>query len=210
MKNRVDFAISKLKPGPAAATTAPLTRPSEPRRLRLRCARDQAHLVVAWPGLGVHDPRAATLDLLIELLSGQSGRLFLELREAEGLAYAVSAESIEGVVGGLITCSMASDPARLDEAERRLLQTVGRVAAGDIGVDAVERARAAVLGAVEAELQTAGARASEAAFAERYGLDGAEYRPLLHRVGTVTHAQVVALAAECLGTPLVVGRLAPR
>lgn len=210
VKSRVESAISKLKPGPSAATKTPLTRPSEPRRLSLRSARDQSHLVVAWPGLGVRDPRAATLDLLIELLSGQSGRLFLELREAEGLAYAVSAESVEGVVGGLITCSMASDPARLDEAERRLLETVGRVAAGDIGVDEVERARAAVLGAVEAELQTAGARASESAFAERYGLDGAEYRALLHRVLGVTLAQVTTLAAECLGTPLVVGRLAPR
>lgn len=210
VKRRVDFAISKLKPGPSAAICAPLTRPSEPRRLSLRSARDQAHLVVAWPGLAVRDPRAATLDLLIELLSGQSGRLFLELREAEGLAYAVSAESVEGVVGGLITCSMASDPARLDEAERRLLETVGRVASGEIGAEEVERARASALGAVEAELQTAGARASEAAFAERYGLDGAEYRTLLHRVGSVTRGEVAALAAELLGTPLVVGRLAPR
>ncbi|GDX82015.1 peptidase M16 [Deltaproteobacteria bacterium] len=210
VKSRVEYAISKLKPGPLAATLAPITRPTEPRRLSLRSARDQAHLVVAWPGLGVRDPRAATLDLLIELLSGQSGRLFLELREAEGLAYAVSAESVEGVVGGLITCSMASDPARLDEAERRLLETVGRVAAGEIRADEVERARAAVLGAVEAELQTAGARASEAAFAERYGLDGAQYRTLLHRVASVTLPQLTALAAECLGTPLVVGRLAPR
>ncbi len=210
VKSRIEFAISRLPPGPVASSSAALTRPTAPKRIRLRSARDQAHLVVAWPGLAVRDPRAATLDLLIELLSGQSGRLFLELREAEGLAYAVSAESIEGVVGGVITCSMASDPSRLDEAERRLLETVGRVAAGEIAVEEVERARASVLGAVEAELQTAGARASEAAFAERYGLDGAEYRTLLRRVAAVDRADVIALAAECFAAPLVVGRLSPR
>lgn len=206
---RITAATRHLRAGPPAATTHPLRTPRGTRRIALKSARDQAHLCVAWPGLRVDDPRAGALDVLVELLGGQSGRLFLELREAEGLAYAVGADSVEGVVGGLVTAAMATDPDRLAEAERGLLASIGRVARGEFTADEVDRARAAVLGAAEAELQTAGARASEAAYAELYGLDGAGYRGLLHRAREVDAAQVAALAAQLFARPLVIGRLSP-
>ncbi len=211
VRSRLEDATAHLGGARAVADAAPLDWPeTRPRRVNLRSERDQAHLVMLWPGLGARDPEAGALDVLVELLGGQSGRLFLELREAEGLAYAVGADSTEGAVGGVVSCAMACDPGRLDEAERRLLVSIGRVAAGDFTVEEVERARAAVLGAVEAELQTAGARASEAAFAERYGLDGARYRTLMRRAAEVTVEDVKRLAAHVFATPRVIGRLAPR
>jgi predicted Zn-dependent peptidase len=87
---------------------------------------------------------------------------------------------------------------------------VAAVAAGDISAAEIDRARASVLGAAEAEMQTAGVRAAEAAFAELYGLDGTRYRSVLRRAEGVTHAQVVALAARLLHEPRIVGSLAPR
>ena len=207
---RLRSAMAGLPGGSRRAAPAPLRLPPSPRRVTLKSGRDQAHLAVVWPGVAVSDPRAPALDVLMELLSGQSGRLFLELREEEGLAYAVGAESIESVVGGRVVASLATDPARLDEAELRLLACIARVASGTITAAELERARASVLGAAEAELQTAGARASEAAFAERYGLDGTRYRSILRRVGTVQLGEVTSLAAELFAAPLVVGRLSPR
>jgi zinc protease len=208
---RLEAATARLSNGPLAANVVPLNWAAAPtRRVQLRSERDQAHLVGLWPGLAAGDARAAALDVLIELLGGQSGRLFLELREAEGLAYAVGAESTEGVIGGLVSCAMACDPGRLDEAERSLLASIHRVARGEFTDEEVERARASVLGSVEVDLQTAGSRASEAAFAERYGLDGRGYRRLLRRAAEVTRADVAALAATLFATPRVIGRLAPR
>ncbi|MSQ00354.1 MAG: insulinase family protein [Myxococcales bacterium] len=207
---RLTAAAGALRAGPAAATPGRLVHATAPRRLSLRSGRDQAHLSVAWAGIGISDPRTGVLDVLIELLGGQSGRLFMELREAEGLAYAVGAESVEGLPGGLVNCSMATDPARLDAAERGLMASIARVAAGDFSPEEVRRAQASVLGAAEAQLQTAGARASEAAYAELYGLDGARYRQQLRRAEGVSHPDVAALAAELFARPLVVGRLSPR
>ncbi len=207
---RLTAAARTLCPGPGVATLQRLTPGAQPRRLSLRSGRDQAHLSVAWAGIGISDPRTGALDVLIELLGGQSGRLFMELREAEGLAYSVGAESVEGLPGGLVSCSMATDPGRLDAAERGLLASVARVAAGDFSVEEVRRAQASVLGAAEAQLQTAGARASEAAYAELYGLDGTRYRDQLRRAEGVSHHDVAALAAELFAAPLVVGRLSPK
>ncbi len=207
---RLTAAARTLQAGPSVATTERLTHVSATRRLSLRSGRDQAHLSVAWAGIGISDPRTGVLDVLIELLGGQSGRLFMELREAEGLAYAVGAESVEGLPGGLVSCSMATDPGRLDAAERGLMASIARVAAGDFSVEEVSRAQASVLGAAEAQLQTAGARASEAAYAELYGLDGTRYREQLRRAEGVSHRDVAALAAVLFAQPLVVGRLSPR
>ena len=206
---RIAAATRHLGQGPRPRPPRPLRAPARTRRVVLTSARDQAHLCVAWPGLAVDDPRGGVLDVLTELLGGQSGRLFLELREALGLAYAVGADSLEGVGGGRVTAALAADPERLDEAEAALLGSVGRVAAGQITDAEVERARAAVLGAGEAELQTAGARASESAYAELYGLDGTRYRALLRRAEGVDRAAVAALAAELFARPLVIGRLGP-
>lgn len=206
---RLRHVESQLGGGPALP--GPATPPPLPQaRLSLRSARDQAHCMMAWQGLTVADPDVGALDLLVEILGGQSGRLFLELREAEGLAYSVGATSLDGLVSGILTCSLATDPARLEEAERRLRACVAAVAAGDISAAEVDRARASVLGAAEAEMQTAGVRAAEAAFAELYGLDGTRYRSVLRRAEGVTHAHVVALAARLLHEPRIVGSLAPR
>ncbi len=196
-------------------TSAPLAAPKRPApiptgRVMLRSARDQAHLMVVWEGLPVRHPEVAAQDVLAEVLGGQAGRLFLELREAEGLAYSVGASALDGLVAGLLTCALATDPARLDEAERRLLACVARVAGGDLSEAEVSRARAALLGAAEGELQTAGLRAGEAAFSELYGLDGTRYKAVLRRVERVTRDDVALLAARLLREPRLVGRLAPR
>ena len=51
---------------------------------------------------------------------------------------------------------------------------------------------------------------SEAAFAERYGLDGVGYRSLLRRAAEVSRDDVARLAAALFAAPRVIGRLAPR
>jgi zinc protease len=209
-----DYALGRLRHAERHLGAAPPPPPRRPaavprRRLNLRSARDQAHLAFAWEGLTVGHPDVPALDVLVELLSGQAGRLFLELREAEGLAYAVGAHSLDGLVAGLVTANVATDPARADEAERRLLDCVQGVASGRVTEAEVARARAALLGASEAELQTVGARATEAAFSELYGLDGTAYRAVLRRTDAVTREDVVGIAARLLGVPRIVGRLGP-
>ena len=49
------------------------------------------------PATTVSDPDRFPLEVLATILSGQGGRLFVELRDKRGLAYRVSAFSVEGV-----------------------------------------------------------------------------------------------------------------
>ena len=55
--------------------------PDSIRTGRLQKDRAQAHLVMGFRGLSVDDPDRQALDVISQLLAGQSGRLFLELRD---------------------------------------------------------------------------------------------------------------------------------
>lgn len=190
--------------------SAPLRHPETTRRQTLRCGREQAHLLLAWPGVRVHDPEEPDVEVLAAVLGGQGGRLFLELREEHGLAYSVSAASHEGVDPGLLVCAIATDPARAAEAERRLLASVARLATDGVSEAEVSRVKSYLLGGAEMELQTAGARASAAALAELYGLGGLGYRGLVRRrIAPVTAASLHARAAAMLARPLAIVAVMP-
>ena len=187
----------------------PLRVVARPRRVVLRSGRGQAHVSVMYAGIRALDPRCAALDVLGAVLNGQAGRLFTRLREEAGLAYAVGASSVDGPFGGTLTCGLATDPARLDEAERRLLEAIATIRDGEISDEEVERARAACLGGAEAGLQSSSSRCMALTYAELYGLGGPRYRALSRRAAGVSPEQVRALARELFSAPLVYGRLGP-
>lgn len=170
---------------------------------------EQAHVAMAFPAVGVTSADAPAQEVLAAILGGQGGRLFLELRERLGLAYAVSAHAQDGIHPGLVVCALGTEPDRMEEATARLAESVARVAGGEIAADEVARARAWCVGATVMDRQTAGARASEAAWAELYGLGGAEYRAQVRRLEAVELDAVRRLAARILTRPLATVRMRP-
>lgn len=183
--------------------------PRRARRVEVRSAREQAIVAMAFCGGGAREPTSPALDVLAAVLNGQAGRLFMELREAHGLAYAVGASVEDGIFPGLVTVSLATEPGRVDEAERRMAAVLERIAAGAIEAAEVERAKATLGGAVATELQSCAARAAEAAGQELLGLDGTRYRAAMHRFEAVSAEATRALAARVLSQPVVIARLVP-
>jgi predicted Zn-dependent peptidase len=95
---------------------------AETRRL------EQAQLVVLMPGVSAHDDDYFAFRLFAEILGGgMSSRLFQEVREQRGLAYAIDAyaETYEdvGVLGIYAGCAAgdAAETARLSAEETRKL-----------------------------------------------------------------------------------------
>lgn len=206
----LEASVGRLPAGRPFTLPPEPALPDAPRDLRVRSGREQAHVAWAFPGVALEDPAQPAVELLAAVLGGQGGTLFVELREAHGLAYAVGASSHEGVQPGLFVCTVATDPARVEEAEARLAESLARVAAGGVGDDEVERARRYILGATELDLQTAGSRANLAAYTELYGRDGLRYRSVVReKIEAVGAEAVRAQAARLLARPVVRARLMP-
>jgi zinc protease len=211
MLRKIRRWLGRLPGGWKAPAVVSPPPPPETVRVRVGSDREQAHVMVAWPGARVAGPEQPVVELAAGVLGGQGGRLFLQLREEHGLAYSVGAHGEDGWDSGLFVGGIATDPERIDEAQARLIATVQALAEAEVPAEELERARASQLGGIEAELQATSSRAALAALTELYGSDGTAYRALARaRVEEVTAAQIRSWAAGALVRPLAIARVEPR
>lgn len=100
-----------VKPFLSAGTLAPTRLALESRETQ------QAHFILAWPGLKRGDENRYTLAVLEAIIGGNmSSRLFTEVREKRGLCYYVHATTDEFHDVGTLGVAAGVDPARIDEA----------------------------------------------------------------------------------------------
>ena len=172
--------------------------PTEIRRAELRKERAQAHLVIGFRGLSVHDDDRFTLDVISQILSGQGGRLFLELRDRRGLAYAVSASSVEGVDPGYFVVYIATSPERLDEARTGVLEELERLLQGPPGADELERARRYLTGNFAIDQQRNAVHAAQVSLNALYGLGADASDRYTAQVEAVGAEEVLRVARRIL------------
>lgn len=195
---RLERGLAELPPGAPVSPRPPVVADRLQVARKRRSGREQAHLVLAFPALGHGDPAAPAQRLLEGLLSGQSGRLFLEVREARGLAYGVDASAVEGLGGGTLLISAAVDPGRVEEAKAALWQTLAAAREQAVPEDELQRVKARVVDGAVLGLQRASDRAAHLAAAERYGPGAGAWREQLQAPRRVDAAALQALARQVL------------
>jgi zinc protease len=174
----------------------PLPTPADGRiqRVTRHLDRQQAHFVLGMRGGRITDSDRAVLKTLEAILSRQGGRLFLELRDRQGLAYSVSAFASEGVDPGVFGVYFACAPDVVERAIAGVQAELARLRDVPVSADDLAEARKYLLGSYEISLQTNSSQADELAFNEAYGLGvegGDRYRESLAHV---TPAAVQAAA----------------
>ena len=84
---------------------------------------EQVHLCLALPGLSLTHPDRFSLDLLNVILGeGMSSRLFVEIREKRGLAYAIQSYINHHLDTGSLTVYAGVDPAALPTTVSAILK----------------------------------------------------------------------------------------
>ncbi len=141
---------------------APIAGPVTSRPIVAKAGRDAATVTIAWRSPGSRERGWAALHIAAQIAGAQSGRLFLELREAAGLCYSTWCSYQDHVDGGVFTAGLTTDPARVGEAEAGLLATMTRLSQG-VSTEEVERARRSLVGQTAMSQQRASARAAERA-----------------------------------------------
>ncbi|MDZ7800493.1 MAG: pitrilysin family protein [Trueperaceae bacterium] len=123
----------------------------------------QAHLGWAWPVLPPGDPRAAAQALGMAVLSAGSGaRLFREVREARGLAYAVEAGTHTLAGTGWASAYAATGPERAEEAMSVIERILDELPDG-VDEEELSRARAGLRTREALTAETSAGRAAQAA-----------------------------------------------
>jgi len=181
----------------------PPTIPLEPRPKSIRLStktrsRAQAHIVLGFMGSTLSSKDRYSLEILMAVLAGQGGRLFVELRDQMSLAYSVSGLSLEGIEPGYVAVYLACDPKRVTEAIAQIKKQLERISKEMITAKELSRAKRYLIGIQAISLQRASARAASLAFNELYGLGYLSYRDYPDRVQSVSREDVRRVARKFL------------
>jgi zinc protease len=185
---------------------APLDLPSQGRSIRsvvngpMLCQRnkEQTHIIVGMRGTSIHHPDRYALRVLESILANQGGRLFVELREKQSLAYTVTARSLEGLDPFMFFVYLATSPEKTEVALEGIREELLRVREHGATNQEVERAKRYLVGSYEIEFQKNSALAAMLAFDERYGLGYHEVESYAQHIMAVTPEMVQHVARTYL------------
>ena len=154
--------------------------------------REQAVVLQAYPDVGIQDKDFVVAEMLNELFSGMSSRLFERVREDQGMAYYVGTTRVIGLKTGMFVFYAGTHPDQAEAVVREMNIEIERVAAGEVTEDELARCRTRLKAARPMGKQTIGARAMHAAIQVTYGLpveDDAEHAAQLDQVDAVALAR---------------------
>ncbi len=156
--------------------------------------RAQAHLVIGFRGITLDDSDRGALELISQMLAGQGGRLFLELRDRQSLAYTVSASNMEGLAPGTFTIYIATAPEKIERARAGIFEEIDRLVSEAPGAKELEHAIRFGTGSFAIGSQRNHARAAHIALDSIYGLgpDHSEHYP--EELAHVTPQDVLRVA----------------
>jgi predicted Zn-dependent peptidase len=115
---------------------------------------EQGHLVLGVRGVAAEDPRHWILKLLAIILGGNmSSRMFLNVREAQGLCYYIRTNTDDYTDAGVISTSAGVDLKRLPLAVKAIRAEYEKLAADGITVEELIRAQEFLKGKLTLSLE---------------------------------------------------------
>jgi zinc protease len=195
------FGDWRVPARPAAAgqveeAILPPEPPARPDLVRIVQDREQLHIVIGFLGAAMTSPDRFALEVLDTVLSGQSGRLFVGLRDQQSLAYSLSSFSQFGLDTGSFGIYIGTSPDKKDLAIKAVWKELFKARQELITEAELRKAQNLLTGQYELSLQTHGAQAMELGLNETYnlGLDfGSRY---LKELRAVTPRQVLEAARK--------------
>ncbi|OGL40943.1 MAG: hypothetical protein A3C43_09750 [Candidatus Schekmanbacteria bacterium RIFCSPHIGHO2_02_FULL_38_11] len=158
--------------------------------------KKQAHILLGFLGVDNHDPDRYALEVLSNILSGQGGRLFIELRDKQSLAYSVTSINQIRMDKGVFAAYIGTSPEKIDKAIEGIKNELIKLTQEKVGDEELERTKKSMIGNFEIGLQKRAALASEIAFSERYGLGFDSYKKYAERISAVTSEDILNVAKK--------------
>jgi predicted Zn-dependent peptidase len=172
---------------------------------------EQAHLILGGQGLPRNDERRWAFEVLNHVMgSGMSSRLFREVREERGLAYAVYGFKLSYADNGAWGVHVGTTPHQTDTALSVIRAELAKVIEEGITSEELERAKGSMRGGLALALEDANSRMVRLGRDELAGMPHLSVDERLEKLEAVDLDQVRAIAADLFGSPTrVLGAVGP-
>lgn len=207
----IDQVAERFGAWEGEATTRTLIDPPALSTVQVR-SRDteQAHLVFGSQSFPRADDRRYALMLADHVLGGgMSSRLFHEIRETRGLAYAVHAFRLPFADAGASAIYVGTTPKQTAEVLKIVRDEIESLVSNGLSDEELERAKGHVKGALALGLEDSQSRMSRLGRTELTGLDHLTVDETVERISQVEHADVIAAAKAAYSGPYVLGAVGP-
>lgn len=166
----VDKPFAKLGSKPQPAPNSRTTPHTHARLItRNKPALEQAHITLAVPSYPLAHPRRYAASVLNNILGGSmSSRLFQNIRERQGLAYAVFSELNPYSDAGMLSVYAGTSRSTTERVLRCIAGEFARLKKEPVTVDELRRAKDQLKGSLVLSLESPGARMSNLARQEIY------------------------------------------
>ncbi len=144
--------------------------PASPEIFNVARNKEQVHIIIGFLGTSLTDPDRYGLEVLDTILSGQSGRLFSELRDKKSLAYSLSSFALLGIDTGSFGIYVGTSPDNRNQTIKNVWHQLSLVQEELISDGELQRAKNVLISHYELGLQTHGSQAMEMALTQTYNL----------------------------------------
>ena len=194
----VELASKHLRPSPGTSNGAVSAEVADARRVRFHAKEtEQYHICFGGPGISRADERRFALGVLDAIFGGStSSRLFREIREKRGLAYAVGSYSEQYVDRGMVAMYVGTREDNVAEACEIIGRELGRLRDDGVTAEELTRAKEHVKGRLVLALESTGARMTRLARALLFDLPVLSVDEMIERVDAVGRDDLAALAGE--------------
>lgn len=180
---------------------------------RVRVTRrdtEQAHLVLGSPSIRRNDERRHALLLVDHILGGgMSSRLFHEIREIRGLAYAIHTFALPFSDTGASATYVGTTPGQVDEVLKIVRDQIALVVESGVTPEELERAKGHVKGSLAIGLEAANSRMNLIGRTEIVGQDHLTVSEIVESISAVTHDDVIEVAKAAYDGPYMMGAVGP-
>ena len=171
-------------------------QPEKPTVSSLAREKEQVHIVIGFLGTTLTSPDRYALEVVDTVLSGQSGRLFTQLRDKQSLAYSLSSFNLLGLDTGSFGIYIGTSPDKKEEAIASVWKELNRIRQNPVTMEELDKAKNLILGQYDLSLQTNSAQALDMALCETYGL-GQDYgNRYAEAISRITSDEVMKAAAK--------------
>ncbi len=194
----VELTRRLLTPSTGAQPDPPVREPDDEPRFAFQAKdTEQYHICFGGPGIARADERRFALSVLDAVFGGStSSRLFREVREKRGLAYAVGSYTEQYTERGAVAMYVGTREDNVAEACEIIGRELESLRDGGVSAEELERSKEHVKGRMVLALEATGARMTRLARAALFDAPLLSLDEMLARVEGVSQDDVAELAAE--------------
>lgn len=165
-----------------------------PRQSTKEMRKEQAVLMIGYPGADVKNPDKYALEIINSILGRNGGRIYMNIREKIGLSYTLGSFSVLGVDPGYIAFYVATSDEKMDFVKEALLKEIELFKREGPTEEELNIAKADLLGSYFRELEINSEIGFKAGLDELYGLGYKDIFRYPDIIASITASDVMEIA----------------